>query len=110
VPELPQDGQQPGEHLLLHLLRHVQEEGGMTRVNGSQENVRWIVFTDNTGRVVSMSEKQLLALHEHAPEFNDPVWHFNACGCCVSLHENENPHAGYVIDGDGECDWVEAEE
>lgn len=38
------------------------------------------------------------------------VWHHNACGCCISVHEDagedECPHEGYVIGADGECDWV----
>jgi hypothetical protein len=66
-----------------------------------------VVLTTSTGEVVSMPEKQVLALHDHLSEFTDPVWHFNECGCCVSVHEGEHAHAGYVIGSDGGCDWVE---
>ena len=29
-------------------------------------------------------------------------WHFNDCGCCVSLH---GPDSAYVIGPDGEADF-----
>jgi hypothetical protein len=70
---------------------------------------RIVVVNTSTGESVTMPEAQVLALAAHVPEFTDPVWHFNECGCCVSLHEREHPHAGYVIGSDGGCDWIEGD-
>lgn len=37
----------------------------------------------------------------------EPVtWHFNECGCCVSVHGGDG--AGWVIGQDGGADWHEA--
>jgi hypothetical protein len=36
----------------------------------------------------------------------DPIWHFNLCGCCVSVHENvsgDKVTGGWVINRDGEA-------
>lgn len=60
------------------------------------------------GREVSLPFAQAVAIAEACRDFAEPVWHFNDCGCCVSVHDRREHHRGYVIGPDGGADWVEA--
>jgi hypothetical protein len=35
-----------------------------------------------------------------------PIWHMNACGCCASVHADDNGHEGFLIGSDGGFDWL----
>lgn len=61
------------------------------------------------GREVSLPLAQALAIGEACRDFADPVWHFNECGCCVSVHARDTHWRGYIIGPDGGMDWVEVE-
>jgi hypothetical protein len=32
-------------------------------------------------------------------------WHFNECGCCVSVHATPRYSGGFVVGRDGGVDW-----
>ena len=49
---------------------------------------------------------QVLALADLLGLFEDPVWHLNDCGCCLSVHERDNHYEGFVVGPDGWADWV----
>jgi hypothetical protein len=39
-----------------------------------------------------------------------PVWHFNHCGCCVSVHADvEHVEYGYIVNRHGEAFWERCE-
>jgi hypothetical protein len=58
------------------------------------------------GREITLPLVQALALGRLAQDFDDPVWHRNDCGCCVSVHERDDDTRGYIIGADGKNDWV----
>jgi hypothetical protein len=55
---------------------------------------------------VAMPLLQALAIAQCCQDFTDPVWHFNECGCCVSVHERGDTGSGYIVGNDGTYDWV----
>ena len=59
------------------------------------------------GEYIVLPRAQAFAIHRLARDMRDPAWHFNECGCCVSLHERHDHHRGYVIGPDGGADWVQ---
>ena len=69
-----------------------------------------VTFHTADGVEVELTADQTIALADRLDEFDDPVWHVNACGCCVSVHNRDDGHRGYVIGRDGEADWVERPE
>jgi hypothetical protein len=57
-----------------------------------------------------MSDEQAIAvarcMRELVAERLNPVWHFNTCGCCVTVHDDVKPvEYGYVINQRGEAFW-----
>jgi uncharacterized Zn finger protein len=61
-------------------------------------------------QVSELTTPQLVAVaqcHELLKERGQsPVWHFNECGCCVSVHDDrEEVHSGAVINQQGEVFW-----
>jgi hypothetical protein len=55
---------------------------------------------------------QLIAVDVCVRELRDkgqaPVWHWNACKCCVSVHDNvatDDVHYGYIVNRRGERFW-----
>lgn len=40
----------------------------------------------------------------------NPVWHFNNCGCCVSVHDTPGPiEFGYIVNRAGQSFWENVE-
>jgi hypothetical protein len=61
---------------------------------------------------VTITAAQARALAECVGLMRDagkrPVWHRNACECCVSVHDADDTTGGYVIGADGRYGWVDA--
>lgn len=66
----------------------------------------WVTLP-NTGNV-RIPLVQALEISRVLGDFDDPVWHLNDCGCCISVHERDDDTRGYIVGADGESDWVEA--
>jgi hypothetical protein len=51
---------------------------------------------------------QVMRIHELGRKLDGRyTWHKNDCGCCVTVHPQDNHHAGYVIDSDGGYEWID---
>lgn len=61
-----------------------------------------------TGESVELPLAQALTLADVLGKFDRAVWHFNECGCCISVHERGDGTSGYVIDRHGGVDHVVA--
>jgi hypothetical protein len=73
---------------------------------GAAVNKLRVTIRLDDGRDVKLPLVQAVALADLMEAFEEPVWHFNDCGCCISLHEHANSHEGFVIGPDGWADWV----
>lgn len=66
-----------------------------------------ITLTTSHGEV-TMPLAQALTMGEACEKLEDPVWHFNECGCCISVHERADNTKGYVINAQGEGFWEDS--
>ena len=64
------------------------------------------------GETLSLPYAQVVALGRLAREHADvgAHWHMNDCGCCACFHPDAATDRGYIVNADGDVDYVERHE
>jgi hypothetical protein len=55
---------------------------------------------------ITLTFEQLLTVSRLGKSLGEFEWHMNDCGCCASVHPKGQHDRGYIIDRDGQYEWL----
>lgn len=63
----------------------------------------WVKMPGGDRMTIVQALQVATLVEAHAPAH----WHMNDCGCCVTVHPDDDCTRGFVVGQDGEFDYLE---